>query len=60
MLLQKTLFCEKYRQEVDIEKNPCPHPVDYCQYRTRCVINMQCTENLECKEKRRKQVENTR
>lgn len=37
--MTKTLKCEKYNEIIDIEKNPCPHPFDYCQFRKMCVIN---------------------
>ncbi len=47
----ETIFlCTKYNQQVDISKNPCPHPTDYCQYRDSCVINRLCMENKECRE----------
>jgi|GEM_PF-601496 hypothetical protein len=47
------LLCTKYNQLVDTDKNPCPHPSDYCKYRNSCVINRLCTERKDCREKRR-------
>jgi hypothetical protein len=38
------LLCMKYNQLVDTDKDPCPHPSDYCKYRNSCVINRLCTE----------------
>jgi hypothetical protein len=43
----------KYSEQVDTDKNPCPHPVDYCQYRERCVINGLCMERKDCREKKK-------
>jgi hypothetical protein len=60
MSYEKKLLCQKYSEEIDTEKNPCPHPDDYCRHRTGCVINTQCMDNVACKEKRRKILENTR
>jgi hypothetical protein len=52
--------CQKYSQEVDIEKDPCPHPGDYCQFRTGCVINRLCMDRSDCREKRRMRADDTR
>ena len=52
------LPCEKYKEEIDIEKTPCPHPHDYCRYRSRCVINRLCREDRECREGRRNKSDN--
>ena len=50
----ETIFlCTKYTQQVDINKNLCLHPADYCQYRDSCVINRLCMENKDCREKKR-------
>lgn len=50
---QGRLFCMKYERQVDTEQDPCPHPAEYCRYRESCVINMLCTENKQCREKRK-------
>jgi hypothetical protein len=60
MSYEKKLLCQKHSEEIDTEKNPCPHPDDYCRYRTGYAINTQCMDNVACKEKRRKKLENTR
>jgi hypothetical protein len=56
----KKLLCQKYSQEVDIEKNPCPHPGDYCRFRNSCVINRLCMDSGDCREKRRMGADDTR
>jgi hypothetical protein len=56
----KKLRCEKYNQDVDIELKPCPHPLDHCVYRSRCVINRMCMEDPKCREKRRASNADTR
>jgi hypothetical protein len=52
------LPCEKFKEEIDIEKTPCPHPQGYCQYRERCIIYRLCKENRECREGRIKESDN--
>jgi len=48
--MENMVLCAKYNQQIDISKNPCPHPADYCQYRDGCVINRLCMERKECRE----------
>ena len=43
-----------------IDLNPCPHPLDYCVYMSRCVISRMCMDDPECREKRRASGEDTR
>jgi hypothetical protein len=43
-----------------IDSKPCPHPLDYCIYRSRCVINRMCMDDPECRKKRRANGEDTR
>ncbi|HOV89858.1 MAG TPA: hypothetical protein PKW07_04010 [Syntrophorhabdaceae bacterium] len=57
--MEDKLICEKYKQLVDIKDNSCPHPDDYCQFRTRCIINYRYREAMEKKEKRRRKIEDT-
>ncbi len=57
---EHVFFCQKYREKIDIDTKPCPHAQDYCQFRTGCVIHEKCMENPECREKRRRIIENTR
>jgi len=52
--MQKKYLCQKYNDRIEIDKNSCPHPDDYCRYRTSCMINMLCMENSGCRVKRRK------
>ena len=56
----RKLRCEKYNQDVDSDSKPCPHPLDYCVYRSHCVINRICMDDPECREKRRANGEDTR
>jgi hypothetical protein len=58
--MEKKYFCNKYGEYVDIDRKPCPHPDDFCQYRTQCIINALCMEDADCRKKRREQLENTR
>ncbi len=53
------LRCEKYGVVVELDTDPCPHPLDYCTYRSRCLINRLCMENADCRKKRRTTGENT-
>ncbi len=57
--MENKFLCEKYKQTIDINKNPCPHPNDYCQFRTRCIINHYFKEAKDCTERRRKKIEDT-
>ncbi len=57
--MEDKLICEKYKQLVDIKDNSCPHPDDYCQFRTRCIINYRYREAMEKKEIRRRKIEDT-
>ena len=43
-----------------IDTDPCPHPLDYCVYRSRCVISRMCMDDPECRKKRRANGEDTR
>jgi hypothetical protein len=43
-----------------IDLKPCPHPLDHCVYRSRCVINRMCMEDPKCREKRRASNADTR
>jgi hypothetical protein len=58
--MEKKYFCNKYKEYVDIDRIPCPHPDDYCQYRQQCIIHALCMEDTDCRKKRRKEFENTR
>jgi len=60
MTVKKDLICQKYNIQIETENNPCPHPGDYCKFRTWCIIHMRCMEDDGCREKRRKAIENTR
>jgi len=57
--MEKRFLCQKYSEYIDIDKNPCPHPNDYCQYRMQCIINTMCMEDSDCRKKRRKKIEDT-
>lgn len=54
------ILCQKYNQEIDIKENPCPHPGDYCKFRSSCVINRLCMDGSDCREKRRMRADDTR
>jgi len=54
----KTFYCEKYKERIDINKRPCPHPNDYCPYRTRCIVNMVHKEKHCCAAKEEEKGEN--
>jgi hypothetical protein len=32
------LVCEKYKEKVDSAQARCSHPVEYCRFRTACMI----------------------
>ena len=52
--MRETQFlCMKYNQQVDTDKNFCPHPADYCQFRESCIINRLCMDRKNCREKRK-------
>ena len=36
-----------------IDSKPCPHPLDHCVHRSRCVINRMCMDDPKCRKKRR-------
>ena len=50
------LLCEKYKEKVDSDQARCSHPVEYCRFRTSCMIHFMEKEN-EREERRRKQEE---
>jgi hypothetical protein len=58
--MEKKYLCLKYNEYIDIDKNTCPHPGDYCRYRTQCIIHALCMENEGCRKMRRNKLENTR
>ncbi len=39
------LFCEKYNEEVPVEKAFCSHPTEYCKFRTACIIHFMSDED---------------
>ncbi len=43
-----------------VDVKPCPHPLDHCVYRSRCVINRMCMEDPTCRKKRRAKGADTR
>ncbi|HBE44493.1 MAG TPA: hypothetical protein DDW17_03320 [Deltaproteobacteria bacterium] len=59
-VLFKKYLCNKYKEYIDPNNSPCPHPHDYCQYREECIINALCMENEDCRKMRRNKIENTR
>ncbi|HET97326.1 MAG TPA: RNA polymerase II-associated protein [Desulfurivibrio alkaliphilus] len=34
------LLCEKYREKVREEEARCHRPLEYCKFRSACIINM--------------------
>ncbi len=46
------LLCEKYKEKVDSENARCAHPVEYCRFRTSCIIHfMEKERDFENKKK---------
>jgi hypothetical protein len=39
------LMCEKYKQQVDAGQVRCPHPAEFCRFRTACMIHFIEQEN---------------
>ncbi|MBI5556057.1 MAG: RNA polymerase II-associated protein [Deltaproteobacteria bacterium] len=33
------LVCEKYKEKVDSGQARCSHPVEYCRFRSACMIH---------------------
>ena len=59
--MTRTLKCEKYSEIIDLEKNLCPHPYDYCRHRNMCVVNYIFKESKSHlnKDKKEDSIENT-
>jgi phosphoribosyl-AMP cyclohydrolase len=51
------LLCEKYKEKVDSDQAVCSHPVEYCRFRTSCMIHFIEKENK--REQRSKKQEKT-
>ncbi|MBP8625263.1 MAG: hypothetical protein KBI10_01015 [Syntrophorhabdales bacterium] len=52
--MEDKFLCEKYKQLIDIKKI-CPHPDDYCQFRTRCIINYRFLESRETRDRKKEE-----
>jgi ferredoxin len=38
-------FCQKYQEPITTKPPACPHPLDYCQFRSSCPVHFLEKEN---------------
>ncbi len=52
------LLCEKYNEKVDSDQAHCSHPVEYCRFRTSCMIHFIETEKKQEERLQKQEEEN--
>ncbi|MDH4320871.1 MAG: hypothetical protein OEV73_05160 [Desulfobulbaceae bacterium] len=49
----RELVCEKYKEVMREDEACCRHPLEYCKFRSACMIQFASMENPDCRQKRK-------
>lgn len=49
------VICEKYREKMSAEQAICRHPVEYCKFRSACLVHFMDREKKSENEKKMKE-----